>query len=412
MAEIHNIDYVVHRYILNFYKGERKMKSTKRSLLVSVLAITLCLAMLLGTTYAWFTDSVQSGVNRIVAGNLDVEMLYKSQLEGAQWENVTEAPASNPGFFVNKTGEKILWEPGVVSVASFKVESVGTLALKYKFATNVADGNNADSAKKLSEVIKAVVIDGEQTYATREAAIAAGGENFQSLSTFKKNGFLSAKDGSFSEGGNTYDDNDIFTVILYWAPTENDNDYNMNNLNQGKEMWIDFDVSLFATQYTVESDSFDKLYDKDAEYPDGSGDNENQHESTVTAMLPDPTVETTISADFDPVLGFKSIEAKIPEGTFDGPVNMVVTSEDGGFLGEEICISFVDPVEKDENGDPKVINPKKLIEITKIVAAEPFVGNGYPSYYVAVDCDPDGENYDQGLIWEMMMMTASSVVSP
>ena len=107
------------------------MTRTKKSLLVSVLAITLCLAMLLGTTYAWFTDSVQSGVNRIVAGNLDVEMLYKSQFEDAQWKNVTEAPASDPGFFVNKTGEKILWEPGVVSVCDFEVRNVGTLALKY-----------------------------------------------------------------------------------------------------------------------------------------------------------------------------------------------------------------------------------------------------------------------------------------
>ena len=50
------------------------MKSTKRSLFASVLALILCVCMLIGTTWAWFTDEVQSGVNQIVAGNLDVEL--------------------------------------------------------------------------------------------------------------------------------------------------------------------------------------------------------------------------------------------------------------------------------------------------------------------------------------------------
>ena len=51
-------------------------KSTKRALLMSVISMLLCLAMLTGTTFAWFTDSVKSGMNKIVAGNLDVELQY------------------------------------------------------------------------------------------------------------------------------------------------------------------------------------------------------------------------------------------------------------------------------------------------------------------------------------------------
>ena len=54
------------------------MKSTKRSLLLSVLSLMLCITMLLGTTYAWFTDSVTSGKNKIVAGNLDVELTHNN----------------------------------------------------------------------------------------------------------------------------------------------------------------------------------------------------------------------------------------------------------------------------------------------------------------------------------------------
>ena len=43
-------------------------KSTKRALLTSVLAMVVCLAMLVGSTFAWFTDTATTGVNKIQAG--------------------------------------------------------------------------------------------------------------------------------------------------------------------------------------------------------------------------------------------------------------------------------------------------------------------------------------------------------
>ena len=51
-----------------------KRRSTKNALISSVLALVLCFTMLLGTTYAWFTDSVTSATNIIAAGNLDIEL--------------------------------------------------------------------------------------------------------------------------------------------------------------------------------------------------------------------------------------------------------------------------------------------------------------------------------------------------
>ena len=53
-----------------------KKSTTRRALFMSFVSMFLCFTMLLGTTYAWFTDSVESGVNQIVAGNLDVEFEY------------------------------------------------------------------------------------------------------------------------------------------------------------------------------------------------------------------------------------------------------------------------------------------------------------------------------------------------
>ena len=47
-------------------------KATKKALFMSMLSMLLCVAMLIGSTFAWFTDSVTSGRNKITAGNLDV----------------------------------------------------------------------------------------------------------------------------------------------------------------------------------------------------------------------------------------------------------------------------------------------------------------------------------------------------
>ena len=54
-----------------------KTKTTKRALLSSVLAMLLCVTMLIGTTFAWFTDTASTAVNKIQAGNLDVALEMK-----------------------------------------------------------------------------------------------------------------------------------------------------------------------------------------------------------------------------------------------------------------------------------------------------------------------------------------------
>ena len=50
------------------------MKNSKRSLVASGLSLAVSAALLLGTTFAWFTDSVTSANNKIQAGNLEVAL--------------------------------------------------------------------------------------------------------------------------------------------------------------------------------------------------------------------------------------------------------------------------------------------------------------------------------------------------
>ncbi len=243
----------------------KKQTSTKRALITSALSVLMCGSMLVGTTFAWFTDTVTSGKNKIVAGNLDVELYYNDAAGEKQ-----PVGKDTELFKVEK------WEPGVISYETFTVENVGTLALKYALYLTVGDCNYVATAdgkstgKSLADVIQVAVVQEEKgtlPEITRDYVheLAAKGE-FKPLTNVKSSEVSILP----SEGENE----DKLAVILYWEPNvKNDNDYNMNNDKKvtpaveeeaEPELFIDFNINLFATQYTYEKDSFNNEYDADA----------------------------------------------------------------------------------------------------------------------------------------------------
>ena len=113
-------------------------KTTKRALLTSVMALLLCFTMLLGTTYAWFTDSVTSAGNKIVAGTLDVQLWMHSENGSVEITNEA-APIFGPGALATANTAATLWEPGKTQVVYFSIKNNGNLALKYMVDLNVTD---------------------------------------------------------------------------------------------------------------------------------------------------------------------------------------------------------------------------------------------------------------------------------
>ena len=97
---------------------------TKKTLLFSLLVLIVCFGMFLGTTYAWFTDSVSSAGNIIQTGTLDVAMSWKVANEDLNNENWKDD--SKGAIFNNKH-----WEPGYTEARHIKISNEGTLALKY-----------------------------------------------------------------------------------------------------------------------------------------------------------------------------------------------------------------------------------------------------------------------------------------
>ena len=201
-------------------------KGTKKALIASVLSMTLSASMFVGTTFAWFTDSVESGVNTIVAGNLDVELTHKGAGDGtfSTVKGVTN-------LFKNANGDPMLWEPNASSSETFQVTNEGTLALKYRFAINYDNATKTPEGKTLADVLTATITTPEGTTTSTLA--------------------------DFSYSANLYATQmHEFTVTIAWPQSANDNAFNVKG-----GLSIDLGVSVFATQLTYETDGEDDQYD-------------------------------------------------------------------------------------------------------------------------------------------------------
>ena len=107
-------------------------KATKRALLTSVMALVMCVVMLVGTTFAWFTDTASTGVNKIVSGNLKVDIIGANSENHISMLSFTKAGATDA-----EAGAEILWEPGCRYLTEgFRIANKGNLALKWKAQVN------------------------------------------------------------------------------------------------------------------------------------------------------------------------------------------------------------------------------------------------------------------------------------
>ena len=115
-----------------------KKTQSKRALVTSIMALFLCFTMLLGTTFAWFTDTASSEGNKIVAGTLDVKLLM---WDGQEYVDISanKAPIFGDGSIAQNNNAETKWEPGKTQVAYLAIENVGSLDLKYDVILSVTD---------------------------------------------------------------------------------------------------------------------------------------------------------------------------------------------------------------------------------------------------------------------------------
>ena len=244
-------------------------KATKRALLTSVMALVMCVVMLVGTTFAWFTDTASTGVNKIQSGNLDVKLMYSTDM--VEWKEATEQ--------TKLFNDNALWEPGHTQVVYLKVVNAGNLALKYEagFSKNYTSnrGKNVNGDwYRVDNYLKIGTAETETKFASREAVWAAIAATEKTL----------AKDVMLTNDWVTLkarEESKPFAVAIY-MPTSVGNEANASRLRPSSVSGLGIEVR--ATQATVESDSFGTDYDANAatvlkrvEYTDG--------EHTVTGNI-------------------------------------------------------------------------------------------------------------------------------
>ena len=244
-------------------------RATKRALLTSVMALVMCVVMLVGTTFAWFTDTASTAVNKIQAGNLDIEVEYRTTAGGV-WKTLDNAD----DLF---GAEGTLFEPGHTRVVELKIKNAGNLALKYKIGMNVVsetEGTNKDDDPyKLSNYLK-VATTAIMACNTGNPTTDATAAWFDTA-VFKRNFSLWKNEqnfGSFelekTETGvvnQLLPNGEVVLGMKVWMPESVGNEANAKTSDDAAS--ISFGLNILATQYIGETDSFGNNYDKDATYP-------------------------------------------------------------------------------------------------------------------------------------------------
>ena len=262
-----------------------KTKSTKRALLMSALSLLMCVSMLIGSTFAWFTDTASTAVNKIQSGKLDV--VLEMSTDGTNWESA-EGKTLTFKTKDNRAADQILWEPGCTyELPQLRVVNKGNLALKYKIQITGIQGD-----AKLNEVIDWTINDADINLT--EGHLTAG----QQGAAFTIKGHMQ------ETAGNKY---------------------------QG--LTIDgIGITVVATQDTVENDSVDNQYDKDATYLNTDADGNylisNANELVYFAKsvnvdgetYADKTVKLTADIDLAGKLWIPVGQTRVSsfQGTFDG----------------------------------------------------------------------------------------------
>lgn len=323
------------------------MKNAKRSLMSSAIALLLCFSMLLGTTYAWFTDSASSAGNIIQSGNLNIEMQWSENLE--DWNDVN----GDPIFTYDN------WEPGYTDVKYIKVKNAGSLAFKWKLNIE-AEGDVGE----LAEVIDVYYINAPAAKITSlEGRLSVGVLSEVITNKVSIGGNLLPLNAVTD--ANTPADyivGETVIAIAFHMDEEAGNKYQDKSIGDG------FDVTLVATQLSFESDSFGNEYDVDAAWPNTVVVNKTTITKTVDVTTDGKVANAVAMSDGDKTSANIPAGVKLANGAneltltitpLDKSVANVVLNENEAMMSLDVHIDGV----ADDNDVVMAIERKELLPI-------------------------------------------------
>ena len=335
----------------------KRSRHTKRALAASVLSMVLCVAVLLGTTLAWFTDSVTNTGNKITAGNLQVSLLQKTDtLSDAQKQEGLPAVGDYTDISDSETAvfDGGLWEPGYSKGATLKVSNTGNLALKYELSfkniqttTGVTNNPaNTEATGNIAEVLDVYVLD---TYRAPQDTDTPVG----TLQSFIADGSKVFESGILAAGTSSGDLN----VVVKMQDSA-------GNLYQDAS--ASFDVELRAVQAPLEENGFDdNTYDAAA-----TGDPDHSDWGTITigkVTVPVNKNGDTILKDAEGVTTFVVPYEAVDENAETLTLNIELADqvEDGVPVGEDQTAKTYDiTIDGLKEGNTEPIVYDKALSVT------------------------------------------------
>ena len=345
------------------------MKKTKKLFMQSTIVLVLCISMLIGTTFAWFSDSVTSRDNVITSGNLDLEMYWTDNLDSGEWFNVEDDEYNTIFNYDN-------WEPGYTDVKYIKLVNAGELALNYQLTVKPQNGIG-----KLSEVINVYYLNEGVNVETRDDlkklnAIGLLSNVMNGGAT--ANGTLLAAD----QQSPLHESGEVIITLAMSMITTAGNEYQNETIGAG------FTVNALATQAPYENDSFGSDYDTNASYPAIlNSDSASSDVVPVDGKVPEGGI----------TLSGSGVSAFIPEGTAleEGANKLTLTvtplentTSDITVVNNEILI----PVDVHIEGVSDTNNVPIIIDLGEVLPKYLNMGN-YRLFHVE-----DGVNKEMVLV--------------
>ena len=350
-----------------------KLKSKKSALLMSFTSLLICFAMLAGSTFAWFTDTATTGVNKIQAGNLDVELLMYS---GTDYVNISKDPApifgSENSTVAQNNNLDTLWEPGKTQVAYLAIKNEGNLDLKYQVALNVTNP-----------------ADGKDLYQAMRYAIVSDVKGTDPVLPAWTTGNAVDLGAQIVSGTNTEDATPAGVKLLhgathYFALLVHMDENAGNGYQNGK---VEFDLKVYAVQLNSESDSFNNEYDKNAEYDNGDTP---PADATKVATAAELKNAITSAEDGDYIL----LADDLTLTDFIKVDKSITVDLNGKTITQNGKATFI--VMK--NDEVKISNGKFVLDGTQPKAVVLGKGSYYGTDYNSADCNVTINNVDFDVI--------------
>lgn len=384
---------------------KRTGSQTARALIAGTLTLLICISMFIGSTFAWFTDSVTGASNRIIAGSLSVDLLMDATGNGGY---TSIADGSGDIFTIGTTANETnatLWEPGKTQIAYLAIANLGTLDLKYQVALKVYNVRN-----DLYEVMKYKIVPDAQagnggigswvnTFPAAEAQSVVPGAQIVS----GENAGDEAAPGVRLGHGETH-----YFALMVHMDEDAGNSYQLGE--------VDFDLQVLATQVTAETDGFDDQYDYAAAYPEASqaataAAAYSTAEQTVltvgvltdtgsaTVTMPTASVQTV---DGTPLADNENVNLRVE--LTDDPTNFVLTDADNNTITYEVSLETDSGVSIESTGDAFLVDLN-----VGVIDLQSFAHDGTPMTQVAAkeDVVADGQYYYDATDGVITFMTVS-----